>query len=116
MTAARSRRTTSCISAGVPARAGRAAHPRPYSNAARPPIIGGGIAPTTQRHGPAMKPTHQPTPGPPPPRPPGERGLKKPLLTNLELTTPSSPGGWGGGWERRAGKVRARRHGTRSDP
>jgi hypothetical protein len=36
-----------------------------------------------------------------PPVPPGERGLKK----NLFLS-PSSPGGRGGGWEKRAGVMR----------
>src|SRR6185312_7360625 len=54
--------------------------------------------------------------GPSPPQPllshrtpaqPGEEGLKKlPSLLLPRQTTPSSPGGRGGGWEKRAGVMR----------
>src|SRR5947209_8411613 len=47
-----------------------------------------------------------------PPDPPGEEGgrrgaTRNPSLLFSKLTTPSSPGGRGGGWEKRAGVMRA---------
>ncbi|MFY9823019.1 MAG: pseudouridine synthase, partial [Thermoanaerobaculia bacterium] len=64
-------------------------------------LRGGKIPPL--RGGPSLP---QPPLSQPPPRRPGERGLEEARSCFFRQTSPSSPGGRGGGWEKRAGVMR----------